>query len=187
MAKFANQLLSKGDAIKAIHSAARSIDTMQARLQLVAVTAIGYANIHQDIDVAREAFETFKGSKGIKAARFLDYIQTFGCVAYDAKKGTTSYADNANAETADVVKLLETLHATKWYEFKVEQEVEALDVEALLQAVVKRVLAAQKSKREVKHAELLDGVVDLLVPKTITNVVDAEKVAGMTAVDRIAA
>ena len=189
MAKFADQLMSKEDARKAIKSAATSIIAMRRNLQKVAVSAIGYANFHQDIDIAREVFEQFNGVKGVQAQRLLDYIQHYGCVVFDGKnkKKPVQYAVNLNAECKDVAALLEQLDGAHWYEHKNEKEAEALDVHAELQKLVKRVLKAQEAKREVLHAELVDGVVNLLTPKDVTTLTDAVKLGAMQTGKRLAA
>jgi hypothetical protein len=49
-----------------------------------------------------------------------------------------------------------------WEDFKVQPALEAIDVEAKLASIVKQVTSAQKSNREVKHAELVVKVQALL-------------------------
>lgn len=91
---------------------------------------------------------------GIKA-----FIEHFGNVAFTSKG--VQYFDAGRTWTeefkAEVIKASLT-----WEEFKPETEVEALDVEAKLMAIVKATASANKNGREVKHAELVERITQLL-------------------------
>ena len=180
MSKLSNVLVARADIPKLIKSALTSTTAMRNALQKVAVAAIGYANLHQDIDVARDVYAAFKDQKGVQAQRLLDYIAAHGCVVFDPKnqKKPVQYTLNPSAECADVAKLLESLDESKWFEFKAEKADKLIDVKDVLEKLIKRASAALDAKQEVLNAELLDGLVELLRPREIT-AENAVKAGGM--------
>jgi hypothetical protein len=91
---------------------------------------------------------------GIKA-----FIEHFGNVAFTSKG--VQYFD-AKREWTEEFKTEVIKASLAWEEFKPETEVEALDVEAKLMAIVKATTSANKNGREVKHAQLVERITQML-------------------------
>jgi hypothetical protein len=92
--------------------------------------------------------------QGIKA-----FIEHFGNVAFTSKG--VQYFD-AKREWTEEFKTEVIKASLAWEEFKPETEVEALDVEAKLMAIVKATTSANKNGREVKHAQLVERITQML-------------------------
>jgi hypothetical protein len=97
--------------------------------------------------------------KSTKQSAIKDFIEYYGNIAMTIKEA--QYFD-AKREWTDEYKLEVIKAAMSWEDFKVQPVSEALDVEAKLASIVKQVASAQKSNREVKHAELVVKVQALL-------------------------
>ena len=87
---------------------------------------------------------------GIKA-----FIEHFGNVAFTSKG--VQYFD-AKREWTEEFKTEVIKASLAWEEFKPETEVEAIDVEAKLMAIIKATTSANKTGREVKHAALVESI-----------------------------
>jgi hypothetical protein len=91
---------------------------------------------------------------GIKA-----FIEHFGNVAFTSKG--VQYFD-AKREWTEEFKTEVIKASLAWEEFKPETEVEAIDVEAKLMAIVKATASASKNGREVKHQALVERITQML-------------------------
>lgn len=91
---------------------------------------------------------------GIKA-----FIEHYGNVAFTSKG--VQYFDAKREWTEEYKK--EVIKASlAWEEFKPETALEAVDVEAKLEAIIKAVASANKTGREVKHAALVERITEAL-------------------------
>lgn len=97
--------------------------------------------------------------KSTKQSAIKDFIEFYGNIAMTIKEA--QYFD-AHKEWTPEYKLEVVKASLSWEDFKVDSVPEALDVEAKLAGIVKAVASAQKSHREVKHAELVVKVQALL-------------------------
>lgn len=109
--------------------------------------------------------------KSTKQSAIKDFIEFYGNIAMTAKGA--QYFDAKREWTEDYKK--EVIKASiTWEDFKVEAAPEALDVEAKLMAIVKQAATATKSHREIKHAELVAKISEMLAEYHANDYADAE-------------
>lgn len=109
--------------------------------------------------------------KSTKQAAIKDFIEFYGNVAMTSKG--VEYFDAKKVWTEEYKK--EVIKASlTWEDFKVATDPEALDIEAKLMAIVKSAGTATKNNREIKHAELVTKITDLLAAYHADDYADAE-------------
>lgn len=109
--------------------------------------------------------------KSTKQSAIKDFIEFYGNIAMTSKGA--QYFDAKREWTDDYKK--EVIKASlTWEDFKVASEPEALDVEAKLMAIVKAAATATKTNREVKNAELVGRITQMLADFHANDFADAQ-------------
>jgi hypothetical protein len=145
-------ILSQEQALATIVSIAKSGNQLQNKVQSIAVTAIGYANVHGDVTIANRAFVALKDLKGIKLSAFTAYLEEYGCLAL-AKDGFV-HAKRDDVER-DPLKLVALLSKTAWHTpIKRESAVEVNLVDALRKLAAKAESASKKGLKPKGYAAL---------------------------------
>ena len=126
-------------------------------IQSIAVTAIGYANVHGDVTIAQDIYTTLSTLGGVRLNSFVKYLEVYGQLAYDKDTKNFVYFKRDNVET-DPVALLAQLKDTRWFDaIKQEQPVSEYDVAEMVRKMVANLTKkAGKDGVTIKHAEMLD-------------------------------
>lgn len=161
-------MLDKPAAMKLADSLGRRIATATLDLQKVAISAIGYANIHGDITIAQRVLEVMGTS--MRRQTMVRYFEIHGKLAWDKESKTVVFAENVEA-LDDPAQLYETLSVLPWYEAVQEQIESILDVTAIAAKLLKRIAKAAKDGKEIKaEGKLAEALVALAKGEAELNV-----------------
>lgn len=153
--------ISKSTVVEQFNTVIGEIARAQARATKgisKALVMCVYASIEmQDAGMTEALIKCLR--KSTKQSAIKDFIEFYGNVAMTSKGA--QYFDAKREWTAEY-KVEVFKAAQTWEDFKVQPKPEAYDVEAKLSSIITQVASAQKSNREVKHAELVSKVQTLL-------------------------
>lgn len=132
-------------------------------IQAIAVTAIGYANVHGDVTIAQSIYTTLATLGGIRLNSFVKYCETFGQLAYDKDTKNFAYFKRDSAER-DPVALMTQLKGTRWFDaIKQEAPVSVYDVADMVRKMIAKLeKAGKKEGVTINNAELIEGLADLV-------------------------
>jgi hypothetical protein len=132
-------------------------------IQSIALTCIGYANVHGDVTIAQEAYSKLEGVSGLRFNSFVKYLETYGQLAYDKDAKTMVYRKRTDVIT-DPVQLVTALQETRWYTAIKAEAVESIyDVQAQVEKLIKKIESSiANEKVTVKGADLLDKLRDVV-------------------------
>lgn len=135
-------------------------------IQKLAVTAIGYANVHGDVTIAQEIYSNLSTNKALRLNSFVAYLEKYGKLEYSKQDKNFIHRRRDDVET-DPMELFITLAESPWYEaIKAPEPVSQYDLSAKIAALVKQCekMAAQESVT-VSHMELLEPLRALIPAK----------------------
>lgn len=154
-------LLTKDEAFKLIESASKKASSLNTALQRIAVTAIGYANIHGDVTIAQEACAKFSTQKGVRFNSFVAYLEMHGQIKWDKESKNVVYFRRDAAEK-DPLALLTTLSQHAWYDAKPEKEpVSIYDCADAVARLIKKLEKMSQEGTVLENRHVLDGLVAL--------------------------
>jgi hypothetical protein len=158
-------VLERDAALKLIDRTVKRGAALANDIQSLAVTCIGYANVHGDVTIAQEAYSKLEGVSGVRFNSFVKYLETYGQLAYDKDAKTMVYRKRTDVIT-DPVQLVTALSATRWYTAIKAEAVESIyDVQAQVEKLIKKIESSiANEKVTVKGIELLDAL-RLVVPE----------------------
>lgn len=156
-------ILSREDAIARIALIGKRGNALMNDVQAIAVTSIGYANVHGDVTIAQDICTTLQTIGGVRFNSFVKYCETYGNLAWD--KGTKNFVyyknDNAVCEPAELVA---QLHATRWFDaIKQEQPASVYDVEEMVRKMLTKLTnAAKRENVTIENEYLIDELAKLV-------------------------
>jgi len=147
MALKSAQELSK--LITAIGRIGKKIDE---QIQVAAIQAIGYSIIHGDIRFGQQLFDNMPS--GARRQALVTYLEKFGQFVWMSTEKKFNFYKRDDIEFDE-----EFLAGRKWYDEKKENIVSDIDVQAMVDKLIKRIESAiEKGGVNVKNAALLDEI-----------------------------
>ena len=159
-------LMTKDQVIELAKSVSGRGKSLNRDIQKLAVSAIGYANVHGDVTIAQSIYETLTVNKGLRLNSFVAYLEKFGKLEYDKTVKNFIYRRRDDVET-DPMELFVSLAEFPWYEaIKAKEPVSTYDVAAKIKAIIAQCdrLAHQESV-SIAHLELLEPLRSLVPAK----------------------
>jgi LPS sulfotransferase NodH len=158
-------VLERDAALKLIDRTVKRGAALANDIQSLAVTCIGYANVHGDVTIAQEAYSKLEGVSGVRFNSFVKYLETYGQLAYDKELKTMVYHKRDDV-LKDPVQLVTALSTTRWYTAIKAEAVESIyDVAAQVKKLIDKIeKSVANDKVTVKGIELLDAL-RLVVPE----------------------
>jgi len=155
MSKFT--VLDKDSAIKLIDRTVKRGASLANDIQSIAVTCIGYANIHGDVTIAQEAVSKLEGVSGVRFTSFIKYLETYGQLAWDKDTKNLVYRKRDDVLT-EPMALITTLSETRWYNAIKPEAVQSIyDVSDMVKKLIAKIeKAASGGSAIVRHSEMLD-------------------------------
>jgi hypothetical protein len=159
-------LLTKDQVIELAKSVSGRGKSLNRDIQKLAVSAIGYANVHGDVTVAQGIYETLSANKGLRLNSFVAYLEKFGKLEYDKTVKNFIYRKRDDVET-DPMELFVSLAELPWYEaIKAPNPVSMYDLAVKIEALVKQCEKfAQQESVTIAHMELLEPLRALVPAK----------------------
>lgn len=159
-------LLTKEQVSELAKSVAGRGKSLNRDIQKLAVTAIGYANVHGDVTIAQEIYATLTQNKGLRLNSFVAYLEMYGKLEYSKQDKNFVYRRRDDVET-DPMELFITLAEQPWYEaIKQPEPVSQYDLSVKIAALVKQCeKMAQQESVNIAHLELLEPLRALVVAK----------------------
>lgn len=149
------QLLTKEKALDLAVSITKKGVALRGDIQKLAVTAIGYANVHGDTSIAIRALEAVQSTK-LMPKKFIAYCEHYGKLTYD--KASKSFVFNRENKTAktDPVELMQFLDKQPaWYEFEMEKSDQPIELITKVEKLVSHVKAESLTPEEVALVEAI--------------------------------
>lgn len=149
---------------KAIESISKRGAKLDADIQVAACSIVAHIEKHGDITLAERLITAMP--KGSRKLALVEYMLAFAKIRLLDKTNPDDAEAIASgrvfAFAKDKTTDIEGAIATAWHEFKKEKEVlEAFDVQAAVQAVLKRVASARKAGTKILHEEALEQLVKI--------------------------
>jgi hypothetical protein len=172
-------LLSKEAAFKLADSVKKRGDALNNDIQKLAVTAIGYANVHGDVTIAQEIvgkiYDTLSTNKGLRFNSFVRYLETYGQLAYDKDAKSMVYKKRDNVLT-NPLDLMLALSEVKWFDaIKQETPQSIYDVQDMLKKFIEGCERKANSKSNtVTNMQLIEQLKMFIDPNVEINVVETE-------------
>ena len=157
------KILSREDAVARIARIGKRGVQLNDDIQAIAVTAIGYANVHGDVTIAQDICTTLQTNGGVRFNSFVKYLEVYGNLAWDKDTKNFVYHKNSNA-VCDPVALIEQLHATRWFDaIKQEKPASVYDVEDMVRKMINKLNKAAKQDNVTIHNEhLIEQLAELI-------------------------
>lgn len=145
----AANILTKELAVKLADKIIKSGATMRKDVQSLAVTAIGYANVHGDITIANKALEAVQSTK-MQVRQFIAYCEAHGKLKF-SKEGKCFTFERKEDVKTDVVELITHLAAMpEWHEFEIAKDVVVVSLYDKLEKLLKQI--KEESLTPEEHA-----------------------------------
>lgn len=152
-------VLEKDAALKLIDRTVKRGAALANDIQSLAVTCIGYANVHGDVTIAQEAYSKLEGVSGVRFNSFVKYLETYGQLAFDKETKNMVYHKRDDV-LKDPVQLIAALADTRWHTAIKAEAVESIyDVAAQVAKLIEKIeKSIANEKVTVKNADLLDAL-----------------------------
>lgn len=150
---------------KALSSAVSADEKVRDTVQKLCVQAIMQAALHGNIEFVKKIHSAFSKSKSLKAGKIIGYLTEWAPVTYNQKSGFAYDRESANVlgnDMARLVEVMEALHASPWYEFKLVKDAEPVDILKKLEALVKAVERAQEAEVLVENLTYLEVAINAI-------------------------
>lgn len=156
-------ILSREDAVARIALIGKRGNALMNDIQAIAVTAIGYANVHGDVTIAQDICTTLQTIGGVRFNSFVKYCETYGNLAWDKDTKNFVYHKNDNA-VCDPAELVAQLHATRWFDaIKQETPASVYDVEEMVRKMLTKLTnAAKRENVTIENEYLIDELAKLV-------------------------
>lgn len=156
-------ILSREDAIARIALIGKRGNALMNDIQAIAVTAIGYANVHGDVTIAQDICTTLQTLGGVRFNSFVKYCETYGNLAWDKESKNFVHFKNPVA-VCDPAELVAQLHATRWFDaIKQEKPASVYDVEEMVRKMLTKLTnAAKREGVVIENEHLIDELAGLL-------------------------
>lgn len=160
-------LANKADLLAYIGAIARNGVQLDRMIQIAAVHAIGHAIQFGDIVYANRLYGAMP--KGGRLQAMVKYFEKYGPFVYvaSAKQFAHYKRDSLKFDGAALMK-------APWYEIETEKVVSTLDVQKMVDSLIKRLeTAIEKDGRTVQNAAMLDDIKAVSLDYAARQYVDA--------------